>query len=402
MRLDARFLFLNLGHATDHLMMLLFPAVAVIMAAELGAEYGDILVLSTGGFIAFGAFSLPAGWLADRWSRENMIALFFIGIGATTALTGLAQDPWQIAVCLFLIGMFAAIYHPVGIAMVTQGAAAAGGKVGKRIGINGVWGNMGVAASALVAGALADIFGWRAAFVVPGIASIAVGLLWIVHCRTTSGRAATSAGAAARKAGAQPSANWKMVLAVVFIATAFGGFIFNTTTISLPKVFEDKDVASLAVSGTEAGSLIAVVYAIAAFTQIVVGHLIDRYSTKLVFLLLALGDVAVFLIAANATGSMMLAVSLAMMMLVFGQIPITDTLVARNTPEHWRGRVYAIKYVLSFAIAATAVPAISGLHKAGFGFSTLFLICAACAAVITTAVAFLPRTRPLAAAQPGE
>lgn len=401
MRVDTRFLFLNLGHATDHLMMLLFPAVAVIMAAEMNASYAEILVLSTGGFIAFGAFSLPAGWLADRWSRETMLAVFFIGIGAMTALTGFAQERWQIAVCLFLIGMFAAIYHPVGIAMVSQGAAAVGGKVGRRLGVNGVWGNMGVAASALVAGALADLAGWRAAFVVPGVVAIGVGLLWIAHCRSTAGQAATHAGAAARKSGAQPAADWKMVLTVVFIATAFGGFIFNATTISLPKVFDDKQVASLAVSGTQAGSLIALVYAVAAFTQIAVGYLIDRYSTKLVFLLLVLGDVAVFLVAANATGSVMLAVSLAMMMLVFGQIPITDTLVARNTPEHWRGRVYAIKYVLSFAIAATAVPAISGLHAYGAGFSTLFLICAGCAAVIAVAVAFLPRTRPLAA-QPGE
>lgn len=402
MRLDTRFLFLNVGHAVDHLMMLLFPAVAVIMAAEMGASYAEILVLSTGGFIAFGAFSLPAGWLADRWSRETMIAVFFIGIGTVTALTGFAQERWQIAGCLFLIGMFAAIYHPVGIAMVSQGAAAAGGKVGRRLGVNGVWGNMGVAASALVAGALADLAGWRSAFVVPGVLAVAIGVLWLVHCRSAAGQAATHAGTAARKAGAQPSVDWKTVLAVVFVATAFGGFIFNATTISLPKVFDDKQVASLAVSGTEAGSLIALVYAVAAFTQIAVGHLIDRYSAKLVFLLLAIGDVAIFLVAAQATGSVMLAVSLAMMMLVFGQIPITDTLIARNTPEHWRGRVYAIKYVLSFAIAATAVPAISALHAFGAGFSALFLICASCAAVITVAVAFLPRTRPLAVPQPGE
>lgn len=401
MRLDTRFLFLNVGHALDHLMMLLFPAVAVIMAAEMGVSYAETIVLSTGGFIAFGAFSLPAGWLADRWSRERMLAVFFIGIGAMTTLTGFAQEPWQIAVCLFLIGVFAAIYHPVGIAMVSQGAAAAGGKVGRRLGINGVWGNMGVAASALVTGLMADFVGWRFAFMVPGVISMLIGLLWIAHCRGTAGRAATDAGAAARKSMAQPSANWKQVLAIVFIATAFGGFIFNATTVSLPKVFDER-VASLAVSGTEAGSLIALVYAVAAFTQVAVGHLIDRYSAKLVFLLLAIGDVAIFLIASNATGSVMLGVALAMMMLVFGQIPITDTLVARNTPEHWRGRVYAIKYVLSFAIAATAVPAISSLHATGFGFSSLFLICAGCAAVITTAVAFLPAHRPATAAQPGE
>lgn len=404
MRLDARFLFLNVGHAVDHLMMLLFPTAVILMAHETGADYGELLALSTFGFIAFGAFSLPAGWLADRWNRENMISVFFIGIGAVTVLTGFAREPWHFAVAVFLIGVFAAIYHPVGIAMVSQGAAA-GGNIGRRMGINGVWGNMGLAAAPIVVGALADYAGWRYAFFVPGAASIVIGLLWIAHCRSTAGRAAIESAAqstaAARKAKSGPAADWKTVLVVVFIATAFGGFIFNASTISLSKVFDER-VASFAVSGIAAGSMVAIVKALASLTQIAVGYLIDRYSTKMVFLILALGDVAVFLAASGATGSTMLGLSLAMMMLVFGQIPITDTLVARNTPEHWRGRAYAIKYVVSFGVAATAVPTISWLHLYGGGFSSLFLACAACAAVIATAVAFLPRLSPAPAVQPGE
>lgn len=396
MRPSARFLFLNIGHGVDHLLMLIFPTAAVFMALEMGATYGETLVLSTGGFIAFGAFSLPAGWLADRWSRERMIAVFFLGIGTATVVTGFASGPWQIAVGLFAIGMFAAIYHPVGIAMVSQG----GGTVGKRLGINGVWGNMGVAAAPLLAAPLSEQFGWRAAFIVPGLICVGIGVLWILHCRSAAGRAATDAGVAARKSGAAPSVEWKRVLVVVFIATAIGGFIFNATTIALPKVFDER-VMALSQGAAQAGSLIALVFAAAAFTQVAVGHLIDRYSIKTIFLLLALGDVVVFLFAAEASGSVMLATALAMMMLVFGQIPITDTLVARNTPEHWRGRVYAVKYVLSFVVAATVVPAISRLHGAGDGdgFTTLFLICAAAAAAIVLAVACLPRPQAFAVAQ---
>lgn len=403
MRLDARFLFLNVGHAVDHLLMLLFPAVVVVMAGEFDAGYGEILPLATGGFIAFGAFSLPAGWLADRWSREKMIGVFFLGIGTATVATGFAQGAWQIAAGLFAIGMFAAIYHPVGIAMVSQG----GGAVGRRLGVNGVWGNMGVAASALTAGALADAFGWRVAFWLPGSVVIGIGIAWLLHCRGASGRAATAAGAAARKAGVDPAVDWKRVLIVVAIATAFGGFIFNATTISLPKVFDDR-LESVVGSATEAGALIAVVYALAAFSQIVVGNLIDKYPVKLIFVGICIADVAIFLLASEATGSSMVAVALAMMVLVFGQIPITDTLVARNTPEAWRGRVYAVKYVLSFGVAASAAPVIAWLYRGGAGeaagaseiaaagldgFTTLFLICAVCAAVIGVSAATLPGRR---------
>ncbi len=149
-------LFLNLGHTLDHLLMLIFPTVVLAMDAELGSGYADLLPLSLGGFIAFGAFSIPAGWLADRWSRQGMMTAFFFGIGTASILTGFATGPVQIALGLTLVGVFAAIYHPVGIAMLVANRE----NLGRVLGVNGVFGNVGVAFSALIAGALADAIGW--------------------------------------------------------------------------------------------------------------------------------------------------------------------------------------------------------------------------------------------------
>src|SRR5881296_3685769 len=164
-------LFLNLGHALDHLLMLIFPTVVLAMGAELGRGYADLLPLSLGGFIAFGAFSIPAGWLADRWCRRGMMVVFFFGIGTASILTGFATGPVHIALGLTLVGVFAAIYHPVGIAMLVANRE----NVGRVLGVNGVFGNVGVAFSALIAGALADTIGWRAAFIVPGAIALGVG-----------------------------------------------------------------------------------------------------------------------------------------------------------------------------------------------------------------------------------
>ncbi|MGH8650451.1 MAG: MFS transporter, partial [Burkholderiales bacterium] len=134
-------LFLNVGHALDHLFLLIYPTVVLAMAPEFGLAYSEMLPLALGGFIAFGAGSLPAGWLADRWSRRGMMTVFFIGIGAASIVTGLVQTPWQIAAALTLVGLFGAIYHPVGIAMLVSGRE----KVGRVLGVNGVFGNLGVA-----------------------------------------------------------------------------------------------------------------------------------------------------------------------------------------------------------------------------------------------------------------
>src|SRR5712691_8839708 len=163
--------FLNLGHFLDHLVMLVFPTVVIALAREWDKPYAELLPLALGGFIAFGAFALPAGWLADHWSRYRMMVVFFFGIGAALFLTGFATSPWQIAAGLTVIGMFAAIYHPVGIAMLV----AAPKNLGMALGWNGLWGNLGLAAAAIISGALMDWWGWRAAFFVPGILSIAVG-----------------------------------------------------------------------------------------------------------------------------------------------------------------------------------------------------------------------------------
>jgi MFS family permease len=151
--------FLNIGHFVDHLAMLIFPVVVVALAREWQQPYAELLPLALGGFIAFGAFALPAGWLADHWSRYKMMAVFFFGIGGAMFLTGFAQSAWQVGVGLFVIGMFAAIYHPVGIAMLV----AAPEKMGRALGWNGLWGNLGLAAAALISGALMDWLGWRAA-----------------------------------------------------------------------------------------------------------------------------------------------------------------------------------------------------------------------------------------------
>ena len=219
------FFFLNIGHFFDHMFVLIFATVAALsLTTEWGMTYSELILYATPGLVAFGALAVPVGWLADKWSRESMMAIFFIGIGASTAFTALAETPLQIGVGLLFIGIFAAIYHPVGIAMVVHGRE----KTGIPLAINGIFGNMGIAVAALMAGLLIDTNGWRAAFVVPGLISISFGFAYILFIR--AGRAARAAevasGAAAKKAGAGT-----MTIDRTLIIRTFA-IIFTTTTIS--------------------------------------------------------------------------------------------------------------------------------------------------------------------------
>lgn len=398
--LRARFLLLNVGHFLDHFFMLVFAtAAALALTREWGMGYDELIPYATPGFIAYAVFSLPSGWLADRWSRDAMMTIFFVGIGLASAATALAETPLQIAIGLALIGVFAAIYHPVGIALVIEGHV----RTGVPLAVNGVFGNLGVASAALITGFLIDHAGWRAAFVWPGLVSVGVGIVHHV--------VAARVGAAARRTNAKPAgvahqaydrAVLLRVLGIVFFSTAIGGLIFQSTTFSLPKVFDER-LGGIAASATEVGTWAFLVFAVAAFAQLIVGYLIDRYSVRNIFMGIAVVQAAMFAAMPGLTGWAALAVSFAFMLAVFGQVPINDALVGRVTRNEWRSRVLAMRYILTFSITAAAVPTIAWIYGA-WGFDTLFVLLAVAAGLIFASVALLPRLRAVAgpAAAPAE
>ncbi len=388
----THFVFLNLGHFIDHLLMLVFAtAAALTLAREWGMSYAELIPYATPGFVAFGLFSLPAGWLADKWSREGMMLVFFFGIGMSAIATALAQSPLQMAFGLFAIGVFGAIYHPVGIPLVIQGYM----KTGLRIAVNGVFGNLGVAVAALLTGYLVDQSGWRSAFIWPGLVTIVIGAGYaILVGRGRSEGASTDAGGASPEnatAGEMQLGRHLLirVFAIVLFSTAIGSLVFQSTTFTLPKIFEER-LGDLAVSATLIGWYAFVVFAIASMGQLVVGYLVDRFSIKAVFVAVAIFQVIFFLAMIGRVGNVALLVSIAFMLVVFGQIPINDVLVGRITKSEWRSRAYGLRYVIGFTVMASAVPMVAWIY-ARWSSDALFIVLAAAGAGILIAVVMLPR-----------
>ena len=380
-RLD---LYLNIGHTLDHLVMLIFPTAVLAIGGAWQMSYSELLPLALGGFIAFGAFSIPAGWLADHWSRTGMMRVFFFGIGAATLLTGFARTPAELAAGLAAIGMFAAIYHPVGIAMLVANRS----DIGRTLGVNGVFGNTGLAFAALFSGALADLAGWRAAFILPGLLCIGIGVGFVIASRGVEIARGTAKKAEARV----PRALLARVFLIVAVATACGGIIFNATTVSMPKVFDER-LAALTSTNFGIGVLVCITYLIAAMAQLLVGNWIDRRSVKGVFVAVAAMQIPLLYAAGSLAGYGMLVVAVAMMFFVFGQIPINDAMVAKYTAEEWRARAYAVRYVVSFAASATSVPLIAWVYRTYGDFQPLFAILAGLAALILVSALAFPGER---------
>ncbi|MDE0096720.1 MAG: MFS transporter [Gammaproteobacteria bacterium] len=381
-----RFLFLNIGHFLDHLFVLIFAtAAALTLVTEWDMTYGELIPYATPGFVAFGVCAIPAGWLADKWSREGMIVVFFVGIGATSILAGFADSPLELAAYLTLVGAMAAIYHPVGLALVVQGRE----RTGVPLAINGIFGNMGVASAALITGFLIDTAGWRQAFIFPGILSILVGIGFLGFLRQHRQVAEPVGTGPGQTAAAGHSRNVLVrAFAIVLVTTGIGGVVFQSTTFALPKVFEER-LGDLAQSATAIGGYAFLVFTVAAFAQLIVGWLVDRFPIRRIFALLALIQ-AVFLLAmTQLSGMAALLISLAFMLAVFGQIPINDVLVGRISKSEWRARAYALRYIVTFSVMASTVPLIGWVHGR-WGFDVLFPMLSVAAVMIFAAVLLLP------------
>ena len=382
----SEFLFLNIGHFLDHFFMLIFATAAALrLATEWGMTYAELIPYATPGFIAFGVCAIPAGWFADKWSREGMMVIFFVGIGLSSVFAGMASNPIQIAAGLTAVGCFAAIYHPVGLAMVVQGKT----KTGVLLAVNGVWGNLGVASAALLTGFLIDISGWRSAFCLVGFLSIGIGLS---YWRFIKNNPATAVEKQIKtsSSGSAISSNLLRVFSIILITTAIGGLVFQSTTFALPKVLTER-LTDLSTSATMAGWYAFLVFSIAAGGQLVVGTLIDRFPVKTIFAIVAALQAVFFAVMMHLSGTMALLVSIAFMLVVFGQIPINDVLLGRVVQSEWRSRAYALRYLVTFSVMATAVPLIAWIHSR-WGFDRLFAVLAVAAACIFLAVLMLPKT----------
>ena len=379
-RTQALSLLLNVAHALDHLVLLIFAAAVGVIAREFGfGRWEDLMPYATGAFFAFGLGALPSGKLGDTWGRRPMMLTFFFGLGISLWLVALTTSAWQLALALTLVGVFASIYHPVGIPMLVQNSTTPG----RVIGVNGLAGNLGIALAAVLTGLLVKYFGWRSAFAVPGVLSVACGVVFArvvtesePPARRPSTKAALPMGALAR------------AFAVITVTATTGNLLFNFTTNGNGELLRDR-MAAVVTDPATLGMLLASVYVVASFAQLVVGRLIDRYPIKRLLLVIAALQIPLFAAAATAHGWSFYLVAIAFMAFVFGAIPFTDAMIVRFVDDRMRSRAAGIRLTISFGISSAAVYLLGPLVKAaGFGF--LLLLMAAIAGVTVLATALLP------------
>ncbi|MBM3505614.1 MAG: MFS transporter [Alphaproteobacteria bacterium] len=383
----------SIAHAYSHLFVLLFATAVLVIAKDWSMSYAELQWLSVPAFVIFGVASLPAGWLGDKWSAPGMIAVFFLGVGASAIVVSFMDSPTGLLLALALMATFAAIYHPVGIPWLVKTAT----NRGRALGINGVFGNLGTAGAAIVAGFLADTFGWRAAFLVPGIVALLTGVVFLIVLRRGEVVEVTRD---AREIPAAPLADIKRAFIALVVAVSCVGLIYQATAVGLPKIFSDRLTAGEGAFG--AGLLVSIVYAVSAISQILGGELADRYPLRWVYFAAQSLQVPVIVAAYFTFDYGLVALAVLMVCCNMGSQAPENALVARYTPLAWRSRVYGFKFVLTLGVSTAGVALIPTIHDWTGTLDVLLLMIAGFAVVAAAAAGSLPRERPAAAAAPAQ
>jgi len=381
--------FINTAHVITHYCLLILATAVLGMVtnapADFGHDYGPILALGTGMFVLYGLGALPMGWLSQRLGRKPLVAAFFLGGGTGMVLAGLANSPLLLGLALALMGAFAAIYHPVGTAMLVE---AAGERVGRTVGVNGVFGNFGVALAPVLTALITARLGWQWAFLLPGLFSLLVGLLWL---REPMFDALKAAGPRAAFPTIPPEVVRRAII-VLMATAATSGLVFNAYTLVLPKLMQERLANSPSLLPV-VGLLAFLVTLCGGLTQFTVGRLIDRHTLKSVFMPLAIILAPCLALLAFAQGLLVLPLAALVAAAVFGQVTVSETLTARYIAPPLRVQLYSIRFTVGFLGAAAASPLVALLHERTGSVAATMLLLAAFAVVILLCAFGFPNRR---------
>ena len=377
-------MYINIGHFLDHFMMLIFAKAAFDAGRHFGLSYDEIIIYGTLGLFLFGAAAPLAGWLADKYSRSLIIIIYPFGVSLGAFLCFLSSSPIMLGFSIGVIGFFAAIFHPVGIAMLIRDS----NKVGIRLGVNGVWCNMGVAAAPVLTGFIILNSNWQLSFLVPSLICLIFGIAQLrgfkeIDIKEEKTKQKTSNGLVE---------GWKIVLISLTMTTLAGGFIFGSLTFLIPRIFE-VNLSGISVDIAITGLLAGIVYAIASLSQVGVGYLIDRYSPKIILGFVGIGQFLLIYLSSLYIDYALFFVMLMAMFFVFGQVPITDAILVRYVDDQWRARILSVKFLINLCAGASVLPLVSLFLGYGYTFSDLLTILSCLAIFVVISAYMLPKIK---------
>ena len=356
-----------LGHLLMHMFAAFYFVIVLAIEDDWKLSYDELLNLWFLGSLLVGLGALPAGWISDRWSRSGMIAIMFIGLGISSLLCGLSGNKVSLFISLSLLGLFCAIYHPAGISWVVNTSK----ETGKALGFNNIFGGVGIGLGAFFAGILIEQFNWQAAFMLPGLISLVVGLSLTYHLK--SGKISLK-NISSEQFKDNPEKNQMLKIAIIMLLSITClSFVYQILQTSLPKAIDIRLTDSLDLSTSDIGYIVAAIYIVSGLMNYVGGILTDKYSEKLIYSIGIVGQGLLLLLIVSLSNYWLIAISLAIVAFNSSILPAENLLLAKFSPEKYQSLVYGIKFIVSFTVGPIALIMISRSYDLTGEFGVLYL-----------------------------
>ena len=391
--------FTSAAHFLTHFFVLVFPALVMPIGRDLSLEPARVIPLSFPMYLCYGVLAIPWGYLSDRFGPRWMMGAGMLVAGAGFTAAGLSGSAGQLTLALAVIGVGCSAYHPSGLALLSKGMQGRG----RALGINGLWGNCGIASAPLAAGVLTYALGWKSALLVFGSVGIAVGILCLV-VPFSVGATDLQRGTVV---GRRQAVRYFLILCGAMV---FSGLMYRGYTIILPTFFEAKladfslfarSAAGAARLSPDADTFLATVitcgvYLVGMAGQLLGGRVADRHELRWAYLTFFLSALPFLLLMSVVEGFPLVLMAGGFVLFSLGMQPIENSLVAVLSPPQWRSVSYGIKFTLVFGAGSLAVYLVAFVDGR-FGLdAVVFLLLAFLASVIAMIGVLLVASRKVA------
>ncbi len=398
MKRRARILLLcGVGHLYSHFYMLAYPSLVLWIHQDFSVDRSQALSWGTPMYILFGAASIPFGALGDRFSNRKLLAAMLIGMGLFSFLAALATTPTFLQIALIGIGLCAAIYHPVGMSLISRCCE----RRGQAMGNNGVWGSLGIGLPPFLVGSISAALGWRGAFWICGVPALVTGIIYLVQELDEAPLPEhTESSLKDEKRSIHPA----LLFSILMLSCTLIGWSYRGTVVSLPLAFRSYSESFAAMLKPEALPLetvitwmVSAVYLVSVLGQVLGGKLADRMDLRKGYLLFHACSLPCMLIMSRAGGALLFFAAMSFVFFSVGMQPIENSLVARLTPLRYRSFAYSLKFTLVFGTGALAVQLaryfdqqgnLQRLYQLQSGLVCCVLLCIACIFLVTRGLSY--------------
>jgi len=383
-------IFTSYCHFLSHFYMLIFPSLVIPLNKYFDMPIPEVLSLGFLMYLLFGLGALPMGIVTDLWNGRRMLTLHLLGLGAFSLLAGAARQPTSLMMSLAFIGVFASIYHPAGMGLISKGCT----RRGYALGINGVFGNLGLGLAPIVTGIVTYWFGWRTIYIIFGAFVLFSSIiLFLVPIDETPVQTVESHTKGDKK-------HYMLYFALLCVCMMLAGFCFRGTSVVIPAYFEQTvpflnnilgNFSFIKLSGTKtlaATALTSFVYFFGMLGQMTGGRFADKVDLRLGYFSFHLIALPFMVLMTQFTNIPLLVFTMGYLFFALGMQPIENSLVARLTPEKLRSTSYGFKFIFTFGVGSLSVFTAKQLIK-HYGFVYVFWLQAVIIVLLLSAIGML-------------